>query len=198
MKLFLASEAKHQKVAELVQQAYETCPEKFGQWMWKNHVPFVAHKAEELATTYGANTDWAVAGAWLHDFGDAFVYRFDEKHEALSEDKAREVLTDAGYSLEESSEVIENIIAPHSCKEGFFPQTLEGKVLATADALAHLSTDFYVQFTWLHIPEGKTYEEFLIWVEEKLDRDFNSKIFFDEVKEQIRPRYEALREVFIG
>lgn len=189
---------RHQKVAQLVAEAYQNCPEKFGQWMWKNHVPIVAEKAEELSAAYSADADKAVAGAWLHDFGDAFVYRFDEKHEELSDTKAREVLTQAGYSIDEITEIIEEIIAPHSCKKDFFPQTPEGKVLATADALAHLSTDFYVQFAWLHIPEGKSYEEFLVWVEEKLDRDFKSKIFFDEVKESIRPRYDALREVFVG
>ena len=190
--------SKHQTVAKLVEEAYQACPEKFGQWMWKNHVPFVANKALELSQKYNANADKAVAGAWLHDFGDAFVYRFDENHEELSDSKAREVLIQAEYSLEEINEILEEIIAPHPCKEGYLPESLEGKVLATSDALAHLSTDFYVQFAWLHIPEGKTYEKFLIWVEEKLDRDFNSKIFFDEVKEEIRPRYEALKTVFLG
>lgn len=70
--------------------------------------------------------------------------------------------------------------------------------MATGDALAHLTTDFYIQFCWKHLPEGKSYPEFLEWVAEKLDRDFNSKIFFDEVKEEARKRYEALRAVFSG
>lgn len=189
--------SQHQKIAHLVAEAYQNCTEEFGQWMWKNHVQFVAKKTEELCLQYNADADKAIAGAWLHDFGDAFVYRFDKKHDELSDNKARGVLARAGYSVAEINEIITDIIAPHSCNEGFLPQTLEGKVLATADALAHLSTDFYVQFTWLHIPQGKTYDEFLIWVSEKLERDFNSKIFFDDVKEKIRPRYEALKEVFV-
>ena len=189
---------KYQKVAQQVEKAYLACTEDFGKWMWKNHVPVVAQKAEELSIKYGADSDLAVAGALLHDFGDAFMYRFAKNHEEVSQTKAREVLSKSGYSKSQIETVMQEVIAPHSCRTGDeLPRTKEARVLATADALAHLTTDFYVQFTWKHIPEGKTYEEFLVWVTEKLDRDFNRKIFFDEVKEEVRYRYDALMEVFV-
>lgn len=188
---------KHQKVFELVKQAYEASEEEFGQWMWKNHVPFVAKKTEELSKKYGANANIAVAGALLHDYGDAFMYRHAENHEEVSEKKAKYVLHQAGYTTDETEEIMTQVIEPHSCRGDIVPTTIEGKVMATADALAHLSTDFYVQFTWMHIPENKTYEEFLEWVTEKLERDFYKKIFFEEVKEKYRYRYEALKEVFV-
>lgn len=190
---------RHQKVAQLVKEAYLACSEDFGKWMWKNHVPVVAQKAEQLSIKYDADPDLAVAGALLHDFGDAFMYRFADNHEEVSETKAREVLSKSGYLEEEIEIVMQEVIAPHSCRpDDELPKTKEAKVLATADALAHLTTDFYIQFTWKHIPEGKTYEEFLVWVAEKLDRDFKRKIFFDEVKEEIRYRYDALKEVFVA
>ena len=189
---------KHQKVAELVAQAYESSQESFAQWMWANHVPVVAKKTEELAQKFGADEDLAVAGAWLHDFGDAFVHRHSDQHEEISENKAIEVLKQSGYSEQEINKILEEIIAPHSCRDGFLPEIIEGKVLATADALAHLTTDFYIQFTWMHLPENKTYDEFVEWVTEKLDRDFNSKIFFDQIKEEVRSKYEALVLVFIS
>ncbi len=188
---------KYEKVAELVEKAYVACDEDFGTWMWKNHVPVVAQKAEQLSIKYGADLDLSVAGAYLHDFGDAFMYRFAENHEEVSETKAREVLVTSGYSEDEIHTILEKVIAPHSCKDGFLPETIEGKILATADALAHLTTDFYLQFAWKHIPEGKTYTEFSTWVTEKLDRDFNRKIFFEEIKEEVRYRYDALMEVFV-
>ncbi len=187
---------RHQKVFHLVELAYTKCPEYFGKWMWKNHVPIVARKAELLAQKYEADVDLAVAGALLHDFGDAFVYRFHSDHEKISKAKAIEALKKAEYSQEEVVEILEKIIAPHSCRDGFLPETLEAKVLATADAVAHLTTDFYLQFTWMHLPEGKTYSEFLEWVAEKLERDFNKKIFFEEVKDEVSDRYLALLEVF--
>lgn len=189
---------KYQKVAQLVQQAYEQSTEDFGQWMWKNHVPVVAQKALELSKKYNADPDLAVAGAYLHDFGDAFMYRFADNHEEVSESKAREVLMQSGYFDVEVEKVMNEIIAVHSCRPSDpLPETLEAKVMATADALAHLTTDFYLQFNWKHIPEGKTYREFIEWVTEKLDRDFNRKIFFKEIKDEVRPRYEALVEIFV-
>lgn len=187
---------KHQKVALLVEKAYLTSKEDFAQWMWKNHLQFVAHKAEELSKRFEANEDLAVAGAWLHDFGDAFVDRHSNEHEEISVNEAKRVLQSAGYSENEIKEVIDVIIKPHSCKENNLPATIEGKVLATADALAHLTTDFYIQFAWMHLPSNKSYSEFINWVNEKLDRDFNKKIFFDEVKEEVKGRYESLIEIF--
>lgn len=187
---------KHHKVAKLVEKAYIASKEDFAQWMWQNHLQFVAKKTEELSKKFGANEDLAVAGAWLHDFGDAFVHRYSDEHEEMSVSEAKKVLQNAGYSESEIKEVIDVVIEPHSCKKGNFPTTLEGKVLATADALAHLSTDFYIQFAWKHLPENKSYSEFIDWVNEKLDRDFNKKIFFDEVKNEVKNRYNSLLEVF--
>lgn len=74
---------KYQKVAELVEQQYSQSEQEFAQWMWKYHVPVVAKNTEELAARYGADVDIAVAGAWLHDFGDAFVHRHAEDHDVI-------------------------------------------------------------------------------------------------------------------
>lgn len=187
---------KFQKVGHLVSTFYSKSNESFPQWMWKNHIPFVVKFAEELADKYQANSDLAVAGAYLHDFGDAFVHRHAGEHAQISEQESKKVLQEAGYTQEETRVLLEEIVAPHSCKAGQLPTTIEGKVLATADALAHLTTDFYLQFALMHLPENKTYPEFKAWVNEKLDRDFKVKIFFEDVRSQITPRYDALKEVF--
>lgn len=187
---------KHPHVAKLVKQAYRSSTQDFGKWMWANHVPIVADKTEELSIQFGADQDLAVAGAWLHDFGDAFVHRLASEHEAISAKEATKVLEKAGYSDPEIHEIIHVIIEPHSCKDGNLPQTIEGKVLATADALAHLTTDFYLQFCWKHLPDDKSYPEFLEWVNTKLERDYHHKIFFDQVRKETTPRYHALKEVF--
>lgn len=187
---------KHQKVAQLVKKDYLFSKDDFAQWMWKNHVQFVAHKAEELSKRFGASEDLAVAGAWLHDFGDAFIDRDSSRYEEVFFTEAKNVLQNAGYTESEIREIIDVIIEPHSCKQGNFPTTPEGKILATADAFAHLTTDFYVQFTWMNLPKNKSYSEFIDWVNEKIDRDFNKKIFFEEVKEEVEHRYKSLLEVF--
>lgn len=119
--------SKHQKVAELVEKAYKSSSQDFAQWMWQNHVSVVAKKTEELAQRFGANADIAVAGAWLHDFGDAFMYRFDEGHEVTSVTKGVEVLQQAGYTQTEIDQVMKQVIEPHSCNDGNLPNTTEEK-----------------------------------------------------------------------
>lgn len=188
--------SKHAKLNTLVAAAYQNSDQDFGQWMWQHHVPVVAAKALELSQEYSADTDLAVAGALLHDFGDAFVHRFDPTHAAVSRSKAKPLLQKAGYTKAEATEVFEVVIAPHSCKDGVLPITVEGKVLATADAIAHLTTDFYLQFAWKHLPEGKTYDEFRQWVTQKIDRDFRVKIQFESIQDELISRYLSLRDVF--
>jgi len=187
---------KHQKLYRLVEESYAQSQQPFAQWMWKNHVPIVTQHAERLSKKYGANLDLSIAGALLHDFGDVFVHRHSTKHEEVSKAESVKLLKQSDYSDNEIHEVLEKVIAPHSCKEGLLPTTLEGKVLATADALAHLTTDFYLQFSWMHLPEGKTYDEFISWVVGKIDRDFNDKIFFSEIRAVAKHQYRSLLEVF--
>jgi HD superfamily phosphodiesterase len=187
---------KHYRVARLVESAYVSSKEDFAQWSWQNHVQFVAKNAEKLSKEFGANEDLAVAGAWLHDFGDVFIDRHAQGFEEVSKAETIKVLKESGYSSEEIQEVLAVIIEPHSCRGENLPRTIEGKVLATADALAHLNTDFYIQFAWKHIPAGKAYREFIEWVNEKIERDFNKRIFFGEVKAGAEDRYKSLKEVF--
>ncbi len=188
--------SKHIKVAELVQQAYASSEQDFAQWMWQHHVPVVAAKALELSKEYSADADLAVAGAWLHDFGDVFVDRFDSKYAEITEREVKKILSAAGYTKTDIKRVILEVIAPHSCNDGHLPKTVEGKVLATADALAHLNTDFYLQFAWKHLPENKTYDEFRQWATQKIDRDFRVKIQFEDIQDELIGRYLSLRDVF--
>lgn len=69
--------------------------------MAKNHVPVVAKFAQELCGEFGADPDFAVAGAWLHDIGDALVARHAEVHEEVTQRETRRILSGAGYSESE-------------------------------------------------------------------------------------------------
>ncbi len=189
--------SKHEQVAQLVEKAYASSSDALAHWMWEKHVPIVAQKAGALCQQHNANADLAVAGAWLHDFGDAFINRHDKQFDEISDNESRRVLQETGYTPEEIEEVITVVIKPHECRGDELPETLEGKILTTADAYAHFMTSFYSEFCWMHIPENKTYPEFIDWVGEKLERDYHTKIFFNDVRAEVTARYEALKEVFL-
>ena len=187
---------KHQKLKKLVEQAYLASSLDFSHWMWTNHVPLVADKALDLAQKHSADVDIAVAGALLHDFGDAFVHRFDSAHDMVSQKESSRLMKQAGYADKQIVVVLTDVIPPHSCHDDNLPQTLEAKILATADAWAHLSSDFYLQFAWKHLPEGKTFPEFVTWAREKIERDYRRKIYFEEVRVELADRYHALTKIF--
>lgn len=166
-------------------------------WMYENHVFVVANYAEKLAERFGASVELSRAAAMLHDISDIKMERSNEDSEETSLQIARELLEQAGFSDEDIQLVVDDAIKWHSCYDGNAPKSKEGQVLATADALAHLQTGFYIFASWAFGKEGRTGLDGLReWALKKMDRDFNDKIRFDEVREEARDDYEHLRTLF--
>lgn len=140
----------------------------------------------------GANKELAMAAGMLHDVADAVMSRHDPRHTEESTRMAREMLTACAFSEEEIRTIVNDALAFHGCHHGQVPQTLEGKVMATADALVHLQTDFYAHGIEA-MRATKTNEEIGRWVFPKLERDLNDKILFDEIREEARPDYERVK-----
>lgn len=164
-------------------------------WSYPNHVQVVAELTGKIATAQHANIELAVAGALLHDIADAVMARRDPGHEAKSLSMADSMLRESGFTEDETDFVVNEIIRPHSCKE-IMPTALEGKVMATADGAAHFLTDFYPLFCWRHYGPKDDYQVFKTWMLGKMEKDFTKKLFFDDIKQEILPHYEALKLVF--
>lgn len=189
---------KIETLREKVKGLYEAKHEgraDWSDWLYENHVFVVADNARELSKRFGAGNDLAEAAAMLHDVADAVMSRFEDGHEVKSLDMALELLTESGFKESEIEIVLNDAIKNHSCYPGHLPETLEGKIIATADAKAHLDTDFYY-FAQEQMKSHKTEAEFKTWVTEKISRDFNVKIFFPEIKEELKGFYETLKEKF--
>lgn len=183
-----------QSVAELYTSNNPTADEWID-WAYPNHVLVVANLAEKIAKTHEANIELVVAGALLHDIADAVIARSTLGHEKESLVIAERLLQESGYDSETTRFILHEIIAPHSCRD-VLPTTLEGKVMATADGAAHFVTDFYPIFCWRHYGPKDDYQIFRDWVTEKIEKHFTKKLFFEDVKEEIRPRYEAVKLLF--
>ena len=96
-----------------------------------------------------------------------------------------------GYSSDKIKRV-QAVILSHSC-DNLMPKTLEGKILATADAMTHYVNDFYLQIA---TTGQRNLVEFKAWALEKLNRDYNKKIFFPFAKKEIRERHLILMKLF--
>jgi len=128
-------------------------------------------------------------GVWLHDLQRIRGLKGD--HQKIGVEEAEKVMQEFGID-KEISEQVKQIILTHSC-DVEMPTTPEGKILASADAMSHYVNDFYLQIA---TTGERNLHELKKWALEKLDRDFNKKIFFDFAKKEIEERHNALKKVF--
>ncbi|MBP9757318.1 MAG: hypothetical protein KBD06_01845 [Candidatus Pacebacteria bacterium] len=156
----------------------------------------VDETARQLAAKFGAGEDVVVAAAMLCDIADAVMAREDPRHEQESMTIATSYLRVSGFTESEIVIIIDDAIKNHSCLDERSPETLEGKVLATAEAMVDLRSDFYDFAIGQLRAQGETARDILHWGLERVDRDFNKKILFPEVKEGLRPDYERSRRRF--
>lgn len=185
-------------LTEAVQNLYKARhPERayWADWIWEGHVIPVGQAARKVAERFGGDPDLAEAAGLLHDVADAVMKREEPHHEARSMEIARGLLAEAGFSEAEMRIVVDDAILHHSCRGDDRPKTDEGKAMAAGDALAHLTTDFYL-VAEVRRKEYQTKEEIREWVLPKIERDFTNKIAFDALREEVRADYERLKAHF--
>lgn len=193
--LMTRKEILRQKITELY-QAPSASKAEWAVWLFANHVFVVADKAEEIAERVGANPELSWAAGALHDVADAVMDRFEEGHMEESMRMARELLAESGFTHDEIAVVVDDAIRNHSCRDGHMPQTLEGKVMATADAVVHLTTDEYYPYMLKRKLETMTMDEVRANVLPKIERDYRIKIFFEEIRDEVTSAYERSKTLF--
>lgn len=182
-----------EKLKKLVCDLYESeNPNRaeMAEWIYRHHMLLVAAEAAKIAERFGVDKDLSVASALLHDVADAVMDRFDDKHEEESFRIARDLLIQSGFSGEEISVVVDDAMKYHSCySEDKSPKTDPGKVLATADAIVHITSTYYP-----YLAEKKKAErpgqKMIDWLLPKIERDYNLKIQFPEIKVEIQSAFE--------
>jgi predicted alpha/beta hydrolase family esterase/HD superfamily phosphodiesterase len=185
---------KLNRLENAVRQLYEsknTNRSDWCDWLYADHVFVVADYTNELAKRFDTPVYMCRAAALLHDIADTVMSRFSNEHEKKSLEIAKQLLLEAEYSHDEIEIIVDDAIALHSCHDGISPKTVLGKILATADALAHLNTDFYYYATE-NMMNDMPIEKRREWANKKVRRDYNDKILFDEIREVAKPNYEKL------
>jgi tRNA (guanine37-N1)-methyltransferase len=158
-------------------------------WLFEHHVLVVAQYAHRLARKYKADSDICRAAGMLHDIADAVMSRFNPEHKEVSARIARGFLEDSGFSAKEIKTVVDDAMAYHSCRDGNIPRSLEGKVVATADAMAHLDTNYYTLAHSHLANEGKTEKEIQQWIDTKKKRDLTDKLLFQDEQKIMSKKY---------
>ncbi len=166
-------------------------------WLYKNHIFLVAEEAGRLADRYDADKDLTIAAAMLHDVADAVMKREDTGHEEMSAKIAIEYLSASGFSPAEIGIIVNDAMKLHGCAGGEFPLSFEGKIMATADAVVHLTTNFYEHCIEV-LKNEEPVPEIRKWALKKLERDFYNKIQLEAIREEVKNDYEKLKEFLSG
>jgi putative nucleotidyltransferase with HDIG domain len=156
---------------------------------YKYHILPVVEYAEKLAEICDADKEVVELSAWLHDIGRI---KFGARnHELTGAGEAEKILKRFGYS-DEIIEQVEHCILAHRGSGSIQPQTMEAKVVAAADALAHF--DMFLPMLTAMGKRGKGRDDKIIyrWIYEKIERDWNKKILIPEAIKIAEEKYRAI------
>ena len=158
-------------------------------WIFPNHFDITIDFARQLAKKYGADEEICMLGALLHDAGLAYKREQADPvgHETLSVEYAETYLPTYGYDPLAISKVLQCILAT---EPEHAPQTLEEKVVRTADALSHIFSVHYLAKAVF----SPTWDKAVLFVERKIESDFQ-KICFEDEQARAHPAYEYYTSV---
>jgi uncharacterized protein len=175
-------------VEEIKSIILELCKDK--DWEWKTHVESVVKYSKLLAKKLGADEEICEISAWLHDIKK--IKGQKEKHHVHGSEEAAEILRKLHYP-EDRIVRIKHCILTHSSDETYVPESVEAKIVASADALSHfdnmLSLAQYA-FTAKKESVNQCRETLLKKYENSWD-----KLLVPEAKEIAKPKYEAIKLV---
>jgi HD superfamily phosphodiesterase len=160
------------------------------EWFVKNHIIYVERLALKLADMKYADKNIIRLSVWLHDIGHRQHY-VSEKHHIDNSEFAVKLLTEKGFD-KSIIKSVEHCILTHRCKDGYFPETLEAKILASADAMSHIdnfSMLLFSAFILKKFDKEKAYN----WLNNKIERDWNSKILIPEGKDLVKEKYDEVQ-----
>lgn len=174
----------------LVKNACKKKTNIFGYGAWTHHILSVVKYARILGKKLNANLKILEIAAILHDYASVLDKKFYPKHHLYGASLAEEVLKK--YPLPEAEiKRIKQAIFCHRASKKNPPKTIEDKVLASADSLAHFdNVDSLLYLAYVQHKMG--IDEGTKWVLEKLERSYQKLI--PEAKNLIKEKYQAIKE----
>ncbi|MDO8648118.1 MAG: HD domain-containing protein [Candidatus Diapherotrites archaeon] len=159
---------------------------------FKYHILPVVKNAMLLAKKLHADLEVVETAAFLHDIGVAAKiaeFEVENDHHITGSEIAGEFLQKTGCK-KEFIEKVKHCILAHRGRKGPKPETLEAEIIANADAMAHFES-FLTIFGYF-LKTTSSFEEAVVEVEKKMQRDWNKKLTLPEAKEIVKPKYEAI------
>lgn len=175
------------EVRKIVEEECKKPTNPFGYGFWTDHVLTVVKYATTLGKELKADKEIVELAALLHDIG---VVKGDSKNHHISGmEEAEKILKKFNYP-QTKIENVKHCIFAHRASKSIKRKTIEAKVIASADAMAHfdeipqLFESAFTRFK-MNPDEGKR------WILEKLKRDWKKLI--PEARKLVRDKYNAAK-----
>ena len=159
-----------QEVKRLVKKACYSANNNFSYTTWRYHIIPVASHSLRLGKMLKADLEILELAAYLHDYAGILNYRLYKKHHLHGAQLAGKILDELNFSQEKIKKVQECIIS-HRGSVKLKHKSKEAKILASADAMSHvteLADMFYLTF---NIHKYETLEG-AKWLKAKLERSW--------------------------
>lgn len=163
----------------------------FGYGIWSHHILSVLAFGKKLADVTGADLEIVELAALLHDYAGIKDVGLEPGHHRHGAALARELLTALGYP-EARTERVAACILTHRASQKLKPETLEARVLASADGVAHIA-QMPSLLHLAYVRKGLGVDEGAVWVRAKLGRSYRK--LMPEAKMLIGERYEAALKI---
>lgn len=158
----------------------------------KYHIEPVVKSAKNLALKFNADVQVVEIASYLHD---VTKITGDRKKHHITGAKYAEVFL-SKYNIEEwKVESIKNCIKKHRGLSEYTRDTIEEKIVATADAIAHIEHPLTLFYAWYgkrqcQIDEGAD------GIINKLQKSWE-KIEFEDVKKELEEKYKILMKLLM-
>ena len=181
---------KIKRIKEFVIEKHHSGDHEEGDF--KYHIWPVVENALLLAEKLNANKEVVEVAALLHDIGRsekiAGKYNTENDHHIIGEKEAEKVMKEVGFE-QDFIDKVKHCVLTHRGRKGPAPETVEAKIIASADAMSHFDT-FLDLFDWF-IKSTNNFEEAVTSIGQKMERNWEKKLL-PEAKEMKKDKYDAI------
>jgi uncharacterized protein len=179
--------AKLDKIKELVRWELRKANKMYE---WNLHLMIAKKYADKLAEVHNADREVLELAVWLQDIGK--IRYGDVNHHISGAQDAEVILRDHNYSQDVIDKVKECILSHRMEAKDSQPESIEAKILASADAMYTL--DIIPALFWEACHEmGLGVKEACDWVAEEVERNWNKKIMLPEGRDMVKDKYQAFK-----
>lgn len=179
------------EVSNLVETASYSRDNKFKSTVWEYHIEPVVKNALKLGKKLGADLEVLEMAALLHDYAGIVNMKFSKEHHLHGAELAENVLKKLNFP-KEKIELVKDAIRNHRGSIKSKRETIEAKILASADAMSHFTELADMMYLVFGIYKYDT-KTGVVWLKDKLTRSW--KKIMPEGRKMIKKDYEIAMRI---